>query len=742
MAERAPRPLQRLAGAIAADVLCAPRTAGDPLAPGDWPDIHERLVGYLERNVIGTPWADHLALAAAVMMARRRDVGTVRGVVQVIHVRFTQLFPALGLATMADWQPEHVIAYLKAECLPQDRQSVRTDFWRRYNTASRVLARWLASLPDPERTRYQRYVLPAVRPDHVEGLIKCAELQREQRRKRKAETDAILPQFADIRAEAHIRYNRFRRLRQAFRDAAAQLTPPDPPSLPLTVAYDEGADPVRGVPPQERLHFRLWDRRSWVLAHADHYQPSTVAEVRTHARRAYSDARNRVFLEFCRAERLLSDAPPEGLWFEELLRRGLLHRVRRRDSTEHDFAAEQAWLRAWGYGREDSRQRVVPFFSRIPGLLAWSKANGDSTFLRLAQRKTGAVLIPVESLAAAVTFGLLAIDLFTTTGMRMNELMQVRLADDAFVRLVMPAPPGARDATPRVRYAFRLIPKGERTDRPHTFFIGRETMRLLVATATMLAEHYGLAPGAPLPHVPFNPFHGRAHRFGPAPYLFQYSHQHLSDLGITACLRFLLHGMVFRTRDGQPVVLTAHLLRHAFATHAVHVEKIPVDIVGEWLKQKNLDVTDYYSQPTEGMVADAADRYLARIAAHVQVGEAVRRSPTELRALYETARGKVGTLAEVIGGHCVSHGFCAAKFACVGCAGKVPDPAKRPQIERHRAWAQTQVALATDDGLFPEAERMRQLIRDCDSELHEMDQIDAYRRDEAHAAHIQIAPGP
>jgi hypothetical protein len=324
--------------------------------------------------------------------------------------------------------------------------------------------------------------------------------------------------------------------------------------------------------------------------------------------------------------------------------------------------------------------------------------------------------------------------------MRMNEAMQIRLTDQAFVRLVMPAPPGARDPSPRIRYAFRLIPKGERTDTPHTFFIGRETMRLLVVVATMQAEHYGLAPSAPLPTVAFSPHHGRAHRFGPAPYLFQYREHHLSDVDITACMRFLLHGMVFRTRDGKPVVLKAHLLRHAFATHAVQVEKIPVDIVGEWLKQKSLDVTDYYSQPTEGMVADAADRFLARIAAHVQVGEAVRRSPTELRALYETARGKVGTLADVIGGHCVSHGFCAAKFACVGCAGKVPDPAKRHQVERHRAWAQTQVTLATDDGLYPEAERMKQLVRDCDTELDEMAQIDAYRRDEAHDPHIHGTP--
>ena len=57
--------------------------------------------------------------------------------------------------------------------------------------------------------------------------------------------------------------------------------------------------------------------------------------------------------------------------------------------------------------------------------------------------------------------------------MRMNELLQVRLAADAFVRLVMPAPPGARDATPRVRYAFRLIPKGSAPTGRTPFFIGR-----------------------------------------------------------------------------------------------------------------------------------------------------------------------------------------------------------------------------------------------------------------------------
>src|SRR2546429_4807252 len=98
--------------------------------------------------------------------------------------------------------------------------------------------------------------------------------------------------------------------------------------------------------------------------------------------------------------------------------------------------------------------------------------------------------------------------------MRSNEAMQVRLSPDCFVRLIMNAPPGAKDQTPRVRYAFRLIPKGERTNTPQNYFIGEETKRLLVKVARVLADVYELPPGEPLPKLSFDPNHGRAHRFG------------------------------------------------------------------------------------------------------------------------------------------------------------------------------------------------------------------------------------
>ncbi len=60
----------------------------------------------------------------------------------------------------------------------------------------------------------------------------------------------------------------------------------------------------------------------------------------------------------------------------------------------------------------------------------------------------------------AATFGLLSLDLLTTTGMRANELLQLNLSSNCIVQLVDDSPPGAKDPSPRIRYVLRLLPKG------------------------------------------------------------------------------------------------------------------------------------------------------------------------------------------------------------------------------------------------------------------------------------------
>ena len=130
-----------------------------------------------------------------------------------------------------------------------------------------------------------------------------------------------------------------------------------------------------------------------------------------------------------------------------------------------------------------------------------------------AQRRTTGLLVPVEGNYAAATLGLMAVDLFTTTGARINEVMQIRLIKDCIVRLEMPPPPGSKDLSPRIRYVLRLIPKGEKASTLQDYFISAETKRLLVRVAEMLAEHYQLRPGETLPAVEFNAGSRRAHRF-------------------------------------------------------------------------------------------------------------------------------------------------------------------------------------------------------------------------------------
>jgi hypothetical protein len=734
-AEPRQRPWDRLQGKIAPAVLFAPKTCGDPHHPDQWPAVHEKVVGVLERNVVGKAWGDNLALFAAIQTARRRDPVTVKGKVLHVNGGFKKLFRELGLVDMSEWLPDtYIPAYLRGDLIPTDTDTTRYEFLTAYGNISKVVTSWAESLPSDERAQYLPLMLPAVTPAVVQGIIRKKDLSARREQVRKAETDAVVARFSDLRAEAHLRYNRMLRLHRAYQQAISELAAAEreghPHTLPFAFSYEEGGDESAGVAPVERLHFRIWDRKSFVFDPSHAYSTGTLFYARR-GMKAFTPANNKRFLEFVAVESLRGDVPPRGLWFTDIFK---LHLSR----ASHRPKETLEWLRSWGYGQDV--RKTLPFNTMHLGLLNWVTEGGEKDFIMFAQRRARGTLIPVESTYAAVAFGLAALDLFTTTGMRINEAMQIKLTQDCLVRTTMPPPPGARDQSPRTRYLLRLIPKGERRDVPADYYISRETVRTLTKTARMLDEHYALSvDGAgSLPIVPFNRFAGRSHRFGADRYLFQFSHQHLGPNAIAACLRFLAHGVVLRTSEGDPVVLKPHLLRHVFATHAVQVEHVPLDIMGSWLKQKNLAVTDYYSKPTPSMVAEAADGYMMRLAAQINVEEAIQRSPVELQRLFEEAKGKVGALAEVVGGTCSIAGYCPAKFVCIGCPGKIPDPAKRYQVERKKVWALRQVTEASAEGLLPEAERMKQLVRDCDVEMREMEQIEAYRRDENREAHLQF----
>jgi hypothetical protein len=73
--------------------------------------------------------------------------------------------------------------------------------------------------------------------------------------------------------------------------------------------------------------------------------------------------------------------------------------------------------------------------------------------------------------------------------------------------------------------------------------------------------------------------------------------------------------------------------------------------------------------------------------------------------------------------------MCPAKFACIGCSGNAPDPAKRDQVLQKRAWAETQASYARTQGLLAEERQMRGIMKSCHLTLDEMDLIEAARAD-------------
>src|SRR2546421_5094797 len=159
----------------------------------------------------------------------------------------------------------------------------------------------------------------------------------------------------------------------------------------------------------------------------------------------------------------------------------------------------------------------APFMSHTAGLLCWTDgtntgSSSDGLFLSGAQEKAQGVLIPVESLYASSLFGLLALDVLTSTGMRMNELLQMSISRKCLVQLTEDPPLHAADQSPRLRYLFRLIPRGERTLTLHNYAVGKETIRLVEKVCHLLSEHYHLHPGESPPHVPFAPAAARSNQ--------------------------------------------------------------------------------------------------------------------------------------------------------------------------------------------------------------------------------------
>jgi len=519
----------------------------------------------------------------------------------------------------------------------------------------------------------------------------------ERRKRRKAATAAVHDKFYLFRNIAERRVNQLVRLRQAFRDACDRAQRHPDTSFPVAFAYAEEVVTPAGSARTVTHRFRLWDGHTLRRLHAPVAPKQYYAAREAVAMTGYDRGAESLFVSYEDTSAGCETAEQAGFWFTDLVRSGGLN-----------YDPDPAFLAAHGYS---AARAIFP-----PVRPDWPRSVGR--WLKRVAADLDLLFLPVDTLMATGLIGHAGLQIMTKTGARIGEVLQIRLTREHLTRAELP---GGKEVI-----AFRAIPKGRGAEEP--FYIDDRCLKALHAWFAFLREHEGRA--APVP-----PFHALRTKCEPAPYLFQFRGRHFEPSDVNACMRILLHGVEVSTAQGETVRLSAHLLRHGFATEMREL-KVPLDVIALLLKQRDVEVTRYYAQPTPAQLVEVQERiFLDRL----DLTRTHLRAPAEIRRQLEDAQGGVGALVPVVGGTCTVANMCPAKFACLGCAGNAPDPAKRAQVEEFKRIYGDMVQLASGQGLRAEERKAREVVAGCEDMLAEMALIEAVERNGEQAAEVRYA---
>ncbi|MGE6517458.1 hypothetical protein [Lysinibacillus sphaericus] len=433
-------------GEMDAKLMCLKNSRGEFLID----KVNNQILKYLNNNCLECVWNNHLLLIALIETERNKDVKSILLMLGALHTRFKDIFTVFELTTFLDFDADiHLYEYLKGSVLSNSTNNMRRYLLSSYKGALKLTNKWLSDyLSVEEQVYFSQYLLQSVFFDS--GDFTFGKLAKEEAQAtRKDETDAIVPHLPKIRAEANFRWNQMKRLRDAFHQQIKKVEN-ESLSLPIEFYYDE---PERIG---ERFYLRLWDKPSFVMNHQTEFSDVIIKQA-TQRKVTYSNENNAYFLEFIRAESLVDDSEAEGFWFNELIERNVIGRWNKyRPIDEHDSILN--FLSLWGYERENKTYPTT-FESNHKGVLT------PSTFVTKQKDKAKGLLIDVEPFYVACTFGLLAIDILTTTGARKNELLQINNTRKCI---------DVKTVNNKQYYSFYTVPKGR--NELEEFYLSKQTM--------------------------------------------------------------------------------------------------------------------------------------------------------------------------------------------------------------------------------------------------------------------------
>ncbi|MCI1004292.1 site-specific integrase [Herbaspirillum sp. C7C8] len=466
-------------------------------------------------------------------------------------------------------------------------------------------------------------------------------------------------------------------------------------NLPYAFSILDESPQSNGAVREVRHHFQLWDAATLRSLH-EKKDPDFYRSGLTH-QKTIGEMSAEYFLSYEGGHQEGEPNSKMSYWFVDVLKAKTLV------EPDHErFRAE------YGYSINQLTKNILS----VPD---WGMA--VRWWHQKMYQDLGLVFLPIEALMRMALVGHGAIQTFTKSGARVNEFMQIRLTKENLYRISLPNDHEA--------IVFTAMPKGRKVEEP--FYIDEHCLKALHDWWTYQRSQ-GYKFEEVKPDLTLRP------KIRPASFLWQYAKRHLSHIDINASIKWLLHDVHLVDQDGKTIALTSHLFRHGFATELRSLGT-PMDILALLLKQRDVEVTGYYSKPTPAQIISLQRKIFAN---RMDLSKLHRRAPAQIKQQVDDALEKIGALIPVVGGNCTVANECPAKFACIGCAGNAPDPKKRPQVIELKAAYGRMQKMAEDQKLPAERRKAIEIMASCDDVLAEMDLIESAA--EAAEAPVEIYP--
>ncbi len=162
--------LARLEGKVAIEVLYLLEQA-DRFVAGSTGEQAVDVLDYMERELCGTIWTDHLVCIAAVLLLRSYPQPTVLSMLMILHQGFTVLYHVSVYESLNDWEPMVEVELLTA-CTDNANKRSRERFWWCYVISLMVVDLWHEQLAAKQQRIYRHFLLQRVDVHRLCALLK------------------------------------------------------------------------------------------------------------------------------------------------------------------------------------------------------------------------------------------------------------------------------------------------------------------------------------------------------------------------------------------------------------------------------------------------------------------------------------------------------------------------------------------------------------------------------------------